>query len=256
MRERGKYSLTLYKEKFKRFFIIILLAALYTASGLAIEIFFIIKKSQQYLLEFSLADSYILLGNPFILAFAVALPYFVVLCFLLFHDFTPQYLLKNGKRQTLWFRQSSLIFLTSLLWIFLTGIIIFCLSRPFITYWINWTDMGSFFYYKMGQTVDFSFFYVVFLSLVDTWFILLLLGVMFLFVYWCADSLTVCFLIFFLILGALQIQPFFFLFVSYTTIISWKTLVFSTLSCFVLWITATYGAAKLKTIDRKEFYGK
>jgi len=78
VRERGKYSLTLYKEKFKRFFIIILLAALYTASGLAIEIFFIIKKSQQYLLEFSLADSYILLGNPFILAFAVALPYFVV----------------------------------------------------------------------------------------------------------------------------------------------------------------------------------
>lgn len=245
-----------YEDEFKRYHLLAVLMLIFTLLGLVIEVFFVIKKSQEYLLNYSIADSLTLLGNPFIFSIAICLPFVVILCLLLLHDFDISSLLRNNNRKALWYRQSILIIIASFIWSLIVGGMIILIAKPFVSDWVNWNQMTSFFFYKTGKLVEFSFLAILLRTLINTWALLLFIGTILLIVYWITDDFMICFFVVFLILGICQFPQLFFLFTSYKTITYWKSYIVSLLGCFFLWWAIIDGVAKMKLINRKDFYGK
>ncbi len=243
-------TLSFYLKNVQRFWIFFSLLIVYLLGSLATSIFFIINRSQRELLEFSLADSFILIGEPYIHGFIVTFPYVITLCFLFFQNFNSHHVLSFKKRQTLWYQQSFIIVISSLLWTLLIGFLVFILSFPFVTTSMNWDSMNSFFFFKTGTLLDISFVIVATLTLFTIWISLLFIGSIFLLIYWYTDSFMLCFFFSLLFLGLMQLYSFF----SYHSFIDQTRFAYKQILAFIFCLVMFYGFAHLKIITRKDFH--
>ncbi|MGM0125324.1 hypothetical protein IGI37_002722 [Enterococcus sp. AZ194] len=249
-------SMSYYLHRSQQFIWIILVTILFLVLGEGGTIYFYINHAQHSLIEFSLADSFLLLEQPYILVLVVTVPYLLIFSLLIIHDFHPQLIVAQIKRQKIWSKQMRWVRIISLIWIALSVGIAYFLTQPFVTESINWTSVTSYSFYQIGITVETSFPFVLIIVMVDLWLKVILLSIASLFIYWLSEKLVFSLLSVLLFSGMSFLPVFSSTFLNYGEMNDLKHLSLNLIAEIILIFMASFGISNSRVVTRKEFYGK